>query len=71
MAVSLSGFPVRSGYQIGSWTTVARSCETPGEERSSFSRRMRVRRDGVYRARVYPDDNHAAGTSGSKTLDAH
>jgi hypothetical protein len=32
---------------------------------------MRVRRDGVYRARVYRDADHATGTSGSKTLDAH
>lgn len=56
----------------GSWTTVARtSLRDAGEERSSFSRRMRVSRDGVYRARVYRDVNHATGTSGSKTLDAH
>jgi hypothetical protein len=56
----------------GSWTTVARTLlRDAGEERSSFSRRMRVRRDGVYRARVYRDANHATGTSGSKTLDAH
>jgi hypothetical protein len=56
----------------GSWTTVARtSLRDAGDERSSFSHRMRVRRDGVYRARVYRDANHATGTSGSKTLDAH
>jgi hypothetical protein len=56
----------------GSWTTVARTLlRDAGDERSSFSRRMRVRRDGVYRARVYRDANHATGTSGSKTLDAH
>jgi hypothetical protein len=56
----------------GSWSTVARtSLRDAGDERSSFSRRMRVRRDGVYRARVYRDANHATGTSGSKTLDAH
>ena len=56
----------------GSFTTVARtSLRDAGDARSTFSRRMRVRRDGVYRARVYSDTDHATGTSGQKSLDAH
>jgi hypothetical protein len=56
----------------GSWKTVARtSLRDAGDERSRFSRRMRVRRDGVYRARVYRDTNHATGTSGRKSVDVH
>jgi hypothetical protein len=56
----------------GSWKTVARtSLRDAGNERSKFSRSMRVRRDGVYRARVYRDADHATGTSGRKSVDVH
>lgn len=56
----------------GAWKTVARTgLRDAGDERSKFSRRMRVRRDGVYRARVYRDADHAAGTSGLKSVDVH
>lgn len=54
------------------WKTVARtSLRDAGDERSKFGRRMRVRRDGVYRARVYRDADHATGTSGRKSLAVH
>lgn len=56
----------------GSWKTVARTAlRDAGAERSKFSRSMRVRRDGVYRARVYRDADHATGTSGPKSVDVH
>ena len=56
----------------GSWKTVARTAlRDAGAERSKFSRRMRVRRDGVYRARVYRDADHATGTRGPKSVDVH
>jgi hypothetical protein len=56
----------------GSWKTIARtSLRDAGGDRSKFSRRMRVRRDGVYRARVYRDTDHATGTSGQKSVDVH
>jgi hypothetical protein len=58
--------------QTGSWKTVARTrLRDAGDERSKFSRRMQVRRDGVYRARVYHDTDHATGTSGRKSVDVH
>ena len=56
----------------GSWKTIARTAlRDSGAERSKFSRSMRVRRDGVYRARVYRDADHATGTSGPKSVDVH
>ena len=56
----------------GSWTTVARTrLRDAGDERSTFGRSMRVRRDGVYRARVYRDADHATGTSGRRSVDVH
>jgi hypothetical protein len=58
--------------ETGSWKTVKRTLlRDAGEDRSKFSRRVRVRRDGVYRARVYHDADHATGTSGRKSVDAH
>ena len=51
----------------GSYRTVAR---TPlldaGATRSRFRRRIRISRDGVYRARVTADADHATGTSGHR-----
>jgi hypothetical protein len=56
----------------GAWRTVARtSLRDAGDERSRFSRRMRVRRNGVYRARVYRDTDHATGTSPRRSLVVH
>jgi hypothetical protein len=56
----------------GSWKTVARTrLRDAGDERSTFGHRMRVRRDGVYRARVYRDADHATGTSGQRAADVH
>jgi hypothetical protein len=58
--------------QTGAWKTVARTLlRDAGDVRSSFSRRRRVGRDGVYRARVYQDADHATGTSARKSVDVH
>jgi hypothetical protein len=54
------------------WKTVARvRLRDAGSERSRYSRRLQVRRDAAYRARVYRDADHATGTSTTKSLDAH
>ena len=51
----------------GRWHTVARTAlRDAGTERSRFSRRIRVRRDHTYRARVFHDGDHADGTSRNK-----
>jgi hypothetical protein len=58
--------------QTGAWKTVRRTLlRDAGDARSKFSRRVRVTRDAVYRARVYHDADHATGTSGRKSVDAH
>lgn len=53
----------------GGWKTVAKTTLVPGTPAgtvptSTFSKRLRVRRTGTYRARVNPGDgDHATGTS--------
>ena len=52
----------------GVFRTVARTrLEDAGSARSVFARRIRIYRDGVYRARVIRDADHATGTSATKT----
>ena len=61
------GLTVRIQRQTptGAWKTVARArLQDAGDERSKFGHRLRVRRDGIYRARVASDPD-AAGTSTS------
>ncbi len=54
----------------GSFKTVARSRLRPAPgTRSSYSRRLRIDRDGVFRARVRGDADHAAGTSRRRRID--
>jgi hypothetical protein len=56
----------------GSYVTVARTrLRDAGTERSVYSRRLRVFRDGVFRARVLGHDDHATGTSRRRGLDVH
>jgi hypothetical protein len=56
----------------GAWKTVARTrLQDAGNERSKFGHRLRVRRDGIYRARVASDADHATGTSSRKSVDVH
>jgi hypothetical protein len=53
--------------RTGRWKTVARTAlQDAGTEFSQFSRRIRVRRDTTYRARVFHDSDHADGTSRPK-----
>lgn len=72
--VRFSGFayPAHDGRRVliqrrtstGSFRTVARTTlRDAGTSRSRFSRSFRVRRDGVYRARVSGDANHLTGFS--------
>jgi hypothetical protein len=51
----------------GRWRTVKRTTlKDAGTELSRFSTRIRVRRDGTYRARIPHDADHADGLSRSK-----
>jgi hypothetical protein len=51
----------------GRWRTVKKTfLRDAGTELSSFATRIRVRRDGTYRARVYHDSDHEDGTSRTK-----
>jgi hypothetical protein len=53
--------------RTGRWRTLARTVlKDAGTEFSQFSKRIRVRRDGSYRARVFHDSDHADGTSRRK-----
>jgi hypothetical protein len=56
----------------GDFRTVARTAlRDAGDERSTYSRRLRVRRDGVYRVLVPADGDHATGTSRARTIRVH
>jgi hypothetical protein len=55
------------------WRTVRRAtlADAPGTACSTYSRRVRVRRDGAYRAILAADADHAAGTSRLRRIDVH
>ena len=54
----------------GRYRTIARATlRDAGEARSTYSRRLRVYRDGIYRARVPADGDHLTGTSRRKRVD--
>lgn len=56
----------------GSFITVARTTlRDAGETRSTYSRRVRVNRDGVYRAKVAADGDHANGLSRLRSVTVH
>lgn len=56
----------------GRWVTVARTrTRRLDAESSRYSRRVRVRRSGVYRVRLLGHDDHAAGVSRERTLIVH
>jgi hypothetical protein len=57
----------------GGWRTIARPplADVPNGACSSFSRRLRVRRDSSYRARFLGDVDHLAGNSRVRRADAH
>jgi plastocyanin len=55
----------------GSYRTVARiKLADAGANRSNFSKRLRVLKDTVFRARLPADRTHAAGTSRTRRVDA-
>lgn len=55
------------------WRTLASPvlADLPGTTCSSFARRLRVRRDGAYRARFLGDADHAAGNSRVRRANVH
>ena len=74
-----SVFPAHDGRRAliqrrsstGRFVTVARTVlRDAGDERSSYRRRVRIRRDGVYRVKVGGDVDHVNGFSRKRTVDA-
>lgn len=56
----------------GSFVTVARArLRDAGATRSRYVRRIRIRRDGVYRVRIAAHGDHAESFSRERTVDAH
>jgi hypothetical protein len=55
------------------WRTVARPvlADVPGSTCSSYARRLRVRRDGAYRASFSGDADHVAGSSRVRRANVH
>lgn len=54
----------------GRYRTVARArLRDAGDASSTYSRRVRIFRDGVYRARVPADGDHLTGTSRRQRVD--
>jgi plastocyanin len=54
----------------GRYRTVARArLRDAGDTRSTYSRRLRIFRDGIYRARVPADGDHLTGTSRRRRVD--
>jgi hypothetical protein len=56
----------------GSWRTVARTrSRNASGNRSVYSKRVRVFRNGVYRVRVRGHADHRTGTSRSRAIRVH
>lgn len=57
----------------GGWRTVRRTTlrDIPGSTCSKYSKRLRVFRDGTYRAFIPRDANHASGISPRRRLNVH
>lgn len=56
----------------GTYRTVARTrLRDAGDTRSSYSRRLRIGSDGVYRVHVSGDADHATGVSRARTIRVH
>jgi hypothetical protein len=54
------------------WRTVRRVVTTDaGEDCSRYARRLRVRRDRVFRTLFGGDNDHAAGSSRARGIDVH
>lgn len=62
---------IQKRSSTGRWTTVARTTlQDAGATRSSYSRRVRINRDGVYRVKVAGDADHLSGFSRTRSIDA-
>ncbi len=75
-----SAFPAHDGRRVtiqrrsrtGRFTTVARTrLRDAGATKSTYSRRVRLYRDGVYRVKVSGDGDHINGLSRLKSIDVH
>ena len=75
-----SAFPAHDGRRVtiqrrspsGRFVTVARSrLRDAGTTKSSYTRRVRVYRDGVYRVKVTGDGDHINGLSRLRSIDVH
>jgi len=75
-----SVFPAHDGRTVsiqrrtrsGSFRTVVRTrLRDAGTTKSTYSRRLRIHRDGVYRVKVARDGDHANGFSSLKSIDVH
>ena len=80
--VTFSGsvFPAHDGARAliqrrtrsGSFVTVARpGLQDAGTQKSTYSKRLRIRSDGVYRVKVASDGDHVNGYSRTRTLVVH
>jgi hypothetical protein len=75
-----SGKPAHDGARVsiqrrtstGSYTTVARTfLRSATATRSTYSRRIRIRRSGTYRVKVFGDSDHVTGYSSRRTIRPH
>ena len=75
-----SVFPAHDGRTVfiqrrtpsGSFRTVVRTrLRDAGTTKSTYSRRLRIYRDGVYRVKVAGDGDHVNGYSSLKSIDVH
>jgi hypothetical protein len=75
-----SAFPAHDGRRVtiqrrspsGRFVTVARTrLRDAGTAKSTYSRRVRVYRDGTYRVKVSGDGDHVNGLSRLKSIDVH
>ncbi len=80
--VTFSGsvFPAHDGARAliqrrtrsGGFVTLARpGLQDAGTQRSTYTKRLRIRSDGVYRVKVAGDGDHINGYSRLRTLDVH
>jgi hypothetical protein len=63
---------VQRRSRSGSYRAVACTrLRDAGSARSSYSRRVRIRRDGIFRTFVFGDADHAAGKSRARKVNVH
>ena len=62
---------IRRRTAAGTWRAVTRAVLADAGVCSTFSKRLRIRRDGAYRVTLSADADHAAGRSGIRRLNVH